>query len=107
MNTHENDAAVAKTAVPATMTAWRQLTYGGPDAVTQVRMDVPRPGRGEVLLRVRATALNSGDIHVMRGEPWAVRLAFGLRRPRVAVRGMDVAGTVAAVGGEVTGFAVG
>ncbi|WP_194410343.1 NAD(P)-dependent alcohol dehydrogenase [Microbacterium cremeum] len=106
MTTHENDTT-AVTAVPATMTAWRQLAYGGPDAVTATRLDVPRPGRGEVLLRVRATALNSGDIHVMRGEPRAVRLAFGLRRPRVAVRGMDVAGTVVSVGDEVTAFAVG
>lgn len=107
MDAPEKPRAAATPAVPATMTAWRQDAYGGPVAVTAARVDVPRPGRGEVLLRVRATGLNRGDIHVMRGEPRAVRLAFGLRRPRIAVRGMDVAGTVVAVGDEVTGFAIG
>jgi NADPH:quinone reductase-like Zn-dependent oxidoreductase len=95
------------TTVPETMTAWRQLSYGGPDAVHRARLDVPAPAKGEVLLRVRATALNSGDIHVMRAEPHAVRLAFGLRRPRIAVRGIDVAGEVVAVGEGVTEFRVG
>ena len=106
MNAHDKTTRAA-TAVPVTMTAWRQDAYGGPDAVTAARIDVPRPGPREVLLRVRATGLNRGDIHVMRGEPRAVRLAFGLRRPRIAVRGMDVAGTVVAVGDEVTGLAIG
>ena len=105
MPTQRNDEPTG--AVPATMTAWRQEEYGGPDAVTEARAEVPRPGRGEVLLRVRATGLNSGDIHVMRGDPWAVRLVFGLRRPRIAVRGMDVAGTVVAVGDDVTGLGIG
>lgn len=93
--------------IPETMSAWRQLAYGGPDAVHQARLDVPAPAEGEVLLRVRATALNSGDIHVMRGNPHAVRLAFGLRRPRIAVRGIDVAGEVVGVGTGVTGFRIG
>lgn len=106
MNIHEKPETAAP-AVPATMIAWRQEAYGGPDAVTAVRIDVPRPGPGQVLLRVRATGLNRGDIHVMSGKPRAVRLAFGLRRPRVAVRGMDVAGTVVAVGDEVTRFGIG
>lgn len=106
MNTRDEPASF-HSAVPATMTAWRQRSYGDPDAVTRARIDVPRPGKGEVLLRVRATGLNRGDIHVMRGEPLAVRLAFGLRRPRIAVRGMDVAGSVVALGDEVTGLAVG
>lgn len=97
----------AAPAVPATMTAWRQTRYGGPEVVAQARIDVPSPGRGEVLLRVRATALNSGDVHLMRGEPRIVRAAFGLRRPKTAVRGMDVAGTVVAVGPECAGFARG
>lgn len=107
MSLPENSRADAAASVPAIMTAWRQDRYGGPDAVRQARVDVPSPGKGEVLLRMRATALNSGDIHVMRGEPRAVRLAFGLRRPRIAVRGIDVAGQVVAVGAEVTRFRIG
>lgn len=107
MTLPENRTADAAPGRPETMTAWRQLAYGSPDVVHQARVDVPAPGEGEVLLRVRATALNSGDIHVMRAEPHAVRLAFGLRRPRIAVRGIDVAGTVVAVGAGVTSFGPG
>ncbi|GAA5087305.1 NAD(P)-dependent alcohol dehydrogenase [Microbacterium yannicii] len=90
-----------------TMPAWAQRRYGGPDVVSQETVDVPAPGRGEALLRLRATGLNNGDIRVMRGEPLLVRFAFGLRRPRQAVRGMDAAATVVAIGDGVTGVAVG
>ena len=79
-----------------TMTAWRQLRYGGPEAVRAETIPVPVPRRGEVLVRLDASSINSGDIHLMRGEPRMVRLFFGLRRPRVAGRGMDLAGTIVA-----------
>lgn len=93
--------------IPQTMTAWRQHAYG-PAAVVQAEtIPVPTPGRKEVLLKVAAASLNSGDIHLMRGEPRVVRLFFGLRRPRTRGRGMDVAGTVVALGADVTGLAVG
>ncbi|MEU1972583.1 NAD(P)-dependent alcohol dehydrogenase [Microbacterium sp. NPDC019599] len=101
----ETDAA--SPAVPPTMTAWRQHRYGGPEAVAPEEVAVPAPVRGQVLLRVRATAINAGDTLVMRGVPLIVRLAFGLRRTRRSTPGMDVAGTVVAVGPEVTGFVVG
>jgi NADPH:quinone reductase-like Zn-dependent oxidoreductase len=104
-NDTTGDAALR--GIPQTMTAWQQVRYGGPEVVGRARLEVPTPGRGEVLLRVRATGLNSGDVHLMRAEPWAVRLAYGLRRPRIAVRGMDVAGVVVATGEGVTNLAVG
>lgn len=90
-----------------TMPAWRQRRYGGVEDVVLETTDVPAPGRGEVLLRLRATGLNNGDIRVMRGEPRLLRLAFGLRRPRQAVRGMDAAATVIALGEGVEALAVG
>lgn len=94
-------------AIPQVMTVWRQHSYG-PAAVVQAEtIPVPTPRRREVLLRVAAASLNSGDIHLMRGEPRMVRLVFGLRRPRTRGRGMDVAGTVVALGGDVEGLAVG
>lgn len=94
-------------AATATMNAWRQSRYGGPEVVGLERVPVPVPGKGEVLLEVRAVAVNSGDIKIMRGEPLLVRPVFGLRRPRIATRGMDVAGTVVGLGPEVTTLAVG
>ncbi|MDZ8201020.1 NAD(P)-dependent alcohol dehydrogenase [Microbacterium sp. SSW1-59] len=93
--------------VPETMSAWVQRAYGEVDAVSHRQVPTPRPGAGEVLLRVGAAAINNGDVRIMRGEPWLVRLAFGIRRPKQPVRGIAVAGTVVAAGPDVTAFAVG
>lgn len=84
-----------------TMTAWTQHRYGGPHVVLPETAPVPSPGPADVLLRVQATGLNSADVRVMRGDPLLLRLAFGLRRPRTAVQGRDVTGTVIAVGADV------
>lgn len=92
---------------PRTRTVWRQHAYGSPDVVAAESAELPPPGRGEVLLRVEAVSLNSGDVRMMRGDPALIRLFAGLRRPRVRGRGMDVAGTVVAVGPGVEGFSVG
>ena len=94
-------------AATSSMSAWRQSAYGGAAVVSSARVAVPAPGAGEVLLRVRATGLHAGDVHIMRGEPLLLRAFFGLRRPRVATRGMDVAGTVVALGPGVEGVATG
>ena len=90
-----------------TMTAWRQQRYGGPEAVRAETIPVPVPRRGEVLVRLDASSINSGDIHLMRGEPRMVRLFFGLRRPRVAGRGMDLAGTIVARGADAADLVIG
>jgi len=94
-------------AVPATMTAWTQHRYGAADVVAPEEVPVPSPRPDEVLLRIDATALNSADARVMRGDPLILRLGFGLRRPRTAVQGRDVAGTVVAAGAAVTTLRVG
>lgn len=91
----------------ATTRAWTQSAYGGPEVLEQHAIDRPTPGRGEVLVRVRATALNSADVKLLRGKPGVLRLGFGLRRPRNPVRGMDVAGTIVAVGEGVDASHVG
>jgi NADPH:quinone reductase-like Zn-dependent oxidoreductase len=67
----------------------------------------PEPADTEVLLRVHAAGLDRGVWHLMTGRPYLARLAFGFRAPRNPVPGMDVAGTVVAVGSAVTRFAVG
>ena len=77
------------------------------DAVRVADVPTPEPGRGQVRVRVEAAALDRGTCHLVTGTPYAVRLAFGLRRPRQPVLGLDVAGTVEAVGPAVTGLAVG
>jgi len=82
----------------ATTRAWIQPAYGGPEVLEQRTIERPAPGKGEVLVRVSATALNSADAKLLRGKPGLLRLGFGLRRPRNPVRGMDVAGTIVAIG---------
>src|SRR3954452_144378 len=68
----------------------------------------PTPGACEVLVRVQASSVDRGTWHVMAGLPYPIRLAgFGLRRPKYANPGRNLAGTVDAVGDGETGFALG
>jgi NADPH:quinone reductase-like Zn-dependent oxidoreductase len=91
----------------ASMRAVVQDSYG-PAEVLQLReIAKPVPADGEVLVRVRAAGLDRGVWHVMAGLPYLVRFVvpgMGPRRPKVPVRGMDLAGQVEAVGGHVTRF---
>lgn len=85
----------------ATMRAVVQHRYGPPSVLESCQVGIPLPGRGEVLVRVRAASLHPGDYFVMTGVPYMVRLVFGLRRPRHGIPGRDLAGVVAAVGTDV------
>jgi NADPH:quinone reductase-like Zn-dependent oxidoreductase len=68
-------------------------------------MAKPAPAENEVLIRVRAAAANPYDWHFMRGEPYAVRImAGGLRKPKDARLGADVAGVIEAVGRNIRQF---
>jgi NADPH:quinone reductase-like Zn-dependent oxidoreductase len=78
--------------------------YGPPDIVEIEDVERPVAGDGEVLLKVRAAGVNPLDWHLMRGEPYALRLFFGLRKPRNTRLGRDVAGRVEVVGGRATRF---
>ncbi len=78
--------------------------YGPPEDLTLGELPIPQPRDGEVLVRVRASSVNAADWRVLRADPFLVRLAFGLFRPRVRVLGADVAGQVVAVGPAVTRF---
>jgi NADPH:quinone reductase-like Zn-dependent oxidoreductase len=90
------------------MRAIVQDRYGSPDVLTPAVIDRPGPGAHDVLLRVRAAGLDRGTWHLMTGQPYLMRvIGFGFRRPKSRVPGLDVAGTVAAVGPAVTRFAVG
>jgi NADPH:quinone reductase-like Zn-dependent oxidoreductase len=86
------------------MKAIAQNRYGPAEVLALRDIDKPPVGDREVLVEVRAAGVDPGVWIAMTGRPYAARLAFGLRRPRVPVRGMDVAGVVAAVGAGVTRF---
>ena len=70
-------------------------------------MSTPTPGDDEVLIKVRAAAVNPLDSHLMKGKPYTMRLFFGLTKPRTTRPGRDVAGQVTAVGKSVTQFTPG
>jgi NADPH:quinone reductase-like Zn-dependent oxidoreductase len=90
------------------MRAIVQDTYGDTDVLRLDDIEPPTMGPGEVLVRVHAAGVDPGVWHLMTGRPYLVRaLGFGLRAPKVRVRGRDLAGVVEAVGADVTRFAVG
>jgi len=89
------------------MAAIVRETYGTAEVLRTARISRPEAADKEVLLRVHAAGLDRGTWHMMTGKPYLLRLVTGLRRPRKPVLGLEVAGTVAAVGSAVTKFSVG
>jgi NADPH:quinone reductase-like Zn-dependent oxidoreductase len=93
---------------PPTMAAVLQDAYGSADVLRLGELVVPAVGDDEVLIAVAATGVHIGDWHVMSGQPYLMRvMGFGLHAPKARVRGMDVAGTIAAVGRDAGRFRVG
>ncbi|MFF4354887.1 NAD(P)-dependent alcohol dehydrogenase [Streptomyces sp. NPDC001530] len=83
------------------MKAIAQDRYGSPDVLELREFDQPVPAGKDVLVRVHAVSINARDWHLMRGDPYLARLAFGVRRPKVKILGTDFAGRVEAVGPDV------
>jgi NADPH:quinone reductase-like Zn-dependent oxidoreductase len=86
------------------MKAIVQNEYGSPDVFELKDIDKPVVGDDDVLVRVHAAGLNAGDIFSMKGSPWGIRMVLGLRKPKNHIPGGDVAGTVEAIGQNVTRF---
>jgi NADPH:quinone reductase-like Zn-dependent oxidoreductase len=87
------------------MKAMTRDRYGSADVLALADIDQPVVGDDEVLIRVRAAGVGPDVWHLMTGLPYFVRLmGFGLRRPKARVVGRDVAGSVEAVGKDVTQF---
>ena len=90
------------------MKAIVQYEYGSADVLELSEIDKPAIADEEVLVRVRAAGLDRGVWHLMTGLPYPVRIAgYGLRAPKTRVRGREVAGSVEAVGKDVTTLAPG
>jgi|SRR6185295_3387445 len=85
------------------MKALVQEGYGSADVLHLREIARPAVPDGGVLVRVRAASVNAADGHFLHGQI-PVRLMMGFRRPKVPVRGMDLAGQVEAVGKDVTRF---
>jgi NADPH:quinone reductase-like Zn-dependent oxidoreductase len=83
--------------------------YGGPDVVSLAEVAKPVPKQNEVLVRIRATTVSSGDwrarsLHLPGGFAFLGRPVFGFNGPRQPILGTEFAGVVEAVGTKVTRF---
>src|SRR5436189_5254042 len=78
--------------------------YGSPDVLEFREVEKPTPKENQVLVKVHAASANPLDWHRMRGAPFLVRLEEGFRKPKDPKLGVDIAGTVEAVGSSVTEF---
>ncbi|MGK2864354.1 MAG: NAD(P)-dependent alcohol dehydrogenase [Chitinophagaceae bacterium] len=78
--------------------------YGAPEVLLLEDVAKPEPKENEVLIRVIATAVNSGDVRMRKADPFAVRFMLGLFRPKKNVLGIVFAGEVEAAGRNVTRF---
>lgn len=78
--------------------------YGPVDVLRVATVEPPVPGPGEAVVRVRAASLNMADLDHLMGRPRVARIGTGVLRPANRRVGVDVAGTVEAVGPGVTGL---
>lgn len=81
--------------------------YGSPDVLKVEEVAKAAPKDDELLVKVHAVSVNPLDWHYMRGEPYVMRLSSGIGAPNDIRAGVDFAGTVEAVGKNVTRFKVG
>ncbi|MEL6981802.1 MAG: alcohol dehydrogenase catalytic domain-containing protein, partial [Actinomycetota bacterium] len=91
----------------ATMSVLAATSYGTAEVLEWSEKPVPVPAADEVQVAVAASSLNALDWHFLTGTPYFLRLMAGLRRPKRTIPGADMAGTVVAVGAEVTHLSVG
>jgi NADPH:quinone reductase-like Zn-dependent oxidoreductase len=78
--------------------------YGPPEVLQLKEVEKPAPNEDEVLVQVHAASLNAGDWAMLIGEPFYLRLAWGLPKPKHKILGLDIAGRVEAVGRNAKQF---
>ena len=90
------------------MKAVVQERYGAPEDVLRLTDVEPPPiGENDLLIRMRASSVNTPDWITVTGVPYALRVTSGLRGPKKPIRGTDVAGIVEDVGKDVTDLELG
>ncbi len=78
--------------------------YGSPDVLEFKEVAKPTPNDDEVLIKVIAVSVNAADLHLLRADPFLIRLSSGLLKPKNKILGSDIAGRVEAVGRNVQQF---
>lgn len=91
----------------STMQAAVYTRYGAPEVLQVKSLSKPNPKDNEILVKIHASAVTSGDCRLRRADPFAVRLLFGLFKPKKNVLGGVFSGVVVSVGKNVRKFKVG
>ncbi|PWN06025.1 NAD(P)-dependent alcohol dehydrogenase [Rhodohalobacter mucosus] len=81
--------------------------YGPPKTLEIGEAAKPVPKDGEVLVKIHSTAINDWDWGIVRGNPFIIRMFFGLWKPKVRIPGIEISGTVEEVDDNVSSFTVG
>jgi NADPH:quinone reductase-like Zn-dependent oxidoreductase len=81
--------------------------YGSPEVLKLEEIKTPEPKSNEVLIRIKATAVNSGDCRLRKADPFAVRFIFGLFKPRKKILGTSFSGIIESVGSEIKKYNLG
>ena len=86
------------------MKAITYTQYGSPEVLKLSEMEKPTPADNQILIKMMATTVNSGDARLRRADPFLVRLMFGLFSPKIKGLGNVISGIVESVGKDVTNF---
>ena len=81
--------------------------YGAPELLQIKEVAKPFPKENEILIKIHATSVSSGDARLRRADPFLIRLIFGFKKPRKSVLGVVVAGEIEAIGKGVTQYKAG
>jgi NADPH:quinone reductase-like Zn-dependent oxidoreductase len=81
--------------------------YGSPEVLQLQDVRKPSAKKNEILIKIKATSITSGDARIRRADPYIIRLIFGYAKPRNSILGVVIAGEVAAIGSNVTKYKVG
>jgi 2-desacetyl-2-hydroxyethyl bacteriochlorophyllide A dehydrogenase len=78
--------------------------YGPPEVLRLKEVEKPEPGPNDIIIKVHATTITSGDIRLRAARPFLVRFMIGLTKPKKNILGFDVSGEVVSTGKEVKRF---
>ena len=81
--------------------------YGSPAVLQFKEVVKPTPKDNEVLVKIYAVSANAADLHLLRADPFLIRLSSGLLKPKNEILGSDIAGRVEAIGNKVKEFKLG